>query len=273
MSKWPQRPCTDPYDDSVEHLFRAPDLIQSASASPSLRRVDSLWRRRRWTQRVERLNRQQVPLAQLLGVFLALAPSPLVSEIIETATGWPCMGPFRVMGASAWRRLGWEGLGGPDVVFASSDAIFILEMKAGGAKAALEQLARGALHVQQVCAAFAPRRCAVVHLARAAPGEVAPPDDASDLRQAAIRRLPRMRLAGIGALDANTRVILSDTIAAFELAAISFTQLDHVLGGYASAAAPAATAGRLIDGLRRELRYRGLADTPYVAADMMRLAG
>jgi hypothetical protein len=82
-----------------------------------------------------------------------------------------------------------------------------------------------------------------------------------------------MRLAGIEGLDANGRVILSDTISAFELAAMSFTELDHVLGGYASAAAPAATEGRLIDGLRRELRFRGLADAPYLAADMMRLAG
>ena len=37
--------------------------------------------------------------------------------------------------------------------------------------------------------------------------------------------------------------------------------------------APVATEGRLIDRLRRELRFRGLADAPYVAADMIRLAG
>jgi hypothetical protein len=272
MSNWPRRPCTDPCLDIIEHLFRAPDHVESAPAPAGTlpRRVSNWWEARRRTQQARR---QQAPLDKLLGVFVALAPPPLVSEIIETATGWPCMGPFRLMSESAWRRLGQDAPRRPDVVFVSSDAVFILEMKARGAKAGQEQVARDALLVQQICAALSPRRCAVVHLGRAGPGDVASLDQAVDIRRAAIRRLPHMRLAGIEGLDANGRVILSDTISAFELAAMSFTELDHVLGGYASAAAPAATEGRLIDGLRRELRFRGLADAPYLAADMMRLAG
>jgi len=81
-----------------------------------------------------------------------------------------------------------------------------------------------------------------------------------------------MRRGGLGDLDINGRVILADAISTFELAAMSFTQLDHLLGGYASTSASGETEGRLIDSLRRELRFRGLADAPYMAVDMALLA-
>lgn len=269
-SNRPQPPWTDALGDIVEQFFGSTDQTDDLSEPEAPKSTADRTRLREGRQPPLLDGAGQVPLARLLGLFITLAPPPLISAIIDAATGWPCAGPFRPIGATAWRSLGLSGTKRPDLAFASPDAVFIVRLKSALGPAVVDQIVSDALLVQQVRAALRPARCGVIYLAGAEPGEPGVSGDWSELRRMTIRRLPRVRR--IASLNANGRVVLADTIAAFELAKLSFAELDLALGAYAATAASTVIQSNLIAGLRRDLRLRGLADTPYLASDLALLA-
>lgn len=268
-SNRPQPPWTDALGDIVEQFFGSTDQTEDLSEPDAPKSTADRARLREGRQPLLD-GAGQVPLARLLGLFITLAPPPLTSAIVDTATGWPCAGPFRPIGATAWRSLGLSGTKHPDLAFASPDAVFIVRLKSALGPAMVDQIVSDALLVQQVRSALRPARCGVIYLAGPEQGEPGVSSDWSELRRMTIRRLPRVRR--IASLNANARIVLADTIAAFELATLSFAELDLALGAYAATAASTVIESNLIAGLRRDLRLRGLADAPYLASDLALLA-
>lgn len=269
-SNWPQRPWSDTFGDIVEQFFGPPDQAEDFS---SLNSPDSTTDRAGLREHRPSLREGagQLPLTRLLGLFITLAPPPLISAIVDVATGRPSSGPFRVIGEAAWRSFELGGTHRPDLAFASPNAVFIVNLKAAFGPAAVDQMIADALLVQQLRAALRPARCGVIYLSDVDQGEPGVSGTWNELRRMAIRRLPRMRRRRIAALSANDLVTLADTIAAFELSTLSFAEFDLALGAYA-AAASTDIESNLIAGLRRDLRLRGLAEAPYLASDLALLA-
>ena len=205
------------------------------------------------------LRKGEEPLNHILGVFFSLAPARLIERLFEVAVGERHAGPFSLLGTQAWNDLDLQGATQPDFCFRAGDALLTIEGKVRGGKSRLEQVVKYGLLAARARERFGTRRAALVFLTPYQLDGIFPQKFASweDVRREAIGHIPLMTPQAFATMDGAGRESLAEALRTLALGGLTYQQFDVLLAEQLGAAAPE-VEGRLIEGVRQDLRQRGL---------------
>jgi hypothetical protein len=256
------RPWCEDYYDAVAHYYWDPGLLDHFSHSYLARhhkRSDPDGKGRP-ARVMQRLRRVEDPLNHILGLFFALAPSALISQLIQAASGEASEGPFRSLGTSSWSELGLGESTQPDVTLHAASSFTNFEVKVPGGHSDIQQVVKYGLVAMRARESYGVGRCRLIYLTPFGLPRIFKPSFTSweAVRAAAVAMVPEIRKQAFTSLDDLGKATLITAIQQLGLASMTFAEFDDVLQAYLDAEARHEVESRLIGGLRTELRARNL---------------
>jgi hypothetical protein len=240
---------TAQYYDAVEYYFWGPDKLNAVRRAGAPTTAEAV---------VGRLKRLEEPLNHLLTLFLDLVPNSYRRELSERCAGLDVGNVSAVADRAIPRVFGGLNVAQPDVLISGERGLLAVEVKLGS-PSDIRQVLKYALLLSRLSNG---RDCGLSYLTQR-PFErhwrdLASPDA---VREAALAQLPETERLGQMRLTQDCRDDIERALHGMRLTSWRFSDLDHLLTDWLERpkdGVGAETVQRLCEGMRDELRTRGL---------------